>query len=49
MNPQRKKYHDFDYDWDMEPRRSWEDINPDFDFWELFADVHIAGFQIMGI
>lgn len=48
-NPQRKKYHDFDYDWDMEPRRSWEDINSDFDFWELFADAHIAGFQIMGI
>ena len=49
VNPQRKKYQDFDYDWDMEPRRSWEDINPDFDFWELFADAHIAGFQIMGI
>lgn len=49
VNPTRKKYHDFEYDWDKEPNKSWAYIVPDLHFWELFHEANIAGFQLMGI
>ena len=49
VNPNRKKYHDFEYDWDKEPNKSWAYIVPDFHFWQLFHEANIAGFQLMGI
>lgn len=45
----RKKYHDFDYDWEKEPSMDWSQYTPDIDFWEMFSEAYIAGFQIMGM
>lgn len=45
----RKKFHDFDYDWEKEPSMEWPLYTPDIDFWEMFAESYIAGFQIMDI
>lgn len=45
----RPKFHDFDYDWDREERLDWFGLNPDMDFWELFARSYMAAFQLMRI
>ena len=45
----RPKFHDINYDWDKEDRQDWTAINPDTDFWEMFADSYMAAFQLMRI
>ena len=38
-----------DDDWERKPDTSWTYISPDYDFWTLFDEAYVAGFQIMGI
>lgn len=45
----RPKYHDIEYDWDKETFFGWSNIEPDFDFYELFSAAYIAAFQLVSL
>lgn len=45
----RPKFHDFEYNWDQELKPCWTEIEPDYDFWEMFRESYIATFQLMRI
>ena len=45
----RPKFHDFEYNWDQELKPGWTEIEPDYDFWDMFRESYIATFQLMRI